>query len=113
VARGPGYEGADIRRWTSALPELAASVRIPVRYTLGDHEGVWDPSPAAMESVAALLSAAPRVVPALQAQAAHNLSRGWSAPAYHLRVFAFAEECALGAPLPPSSIPPLPGGRHG
>jgi pimeloyl-ACP methyl ester carboxylesterase len=106
VTRGPRYEGDDIRGWTVALPGLAASVRIPVRYTLGDHERVWDPSPAAMESVTALFTASPRAVPALQAGAAHNLSRGWSAAAYHQRVFAFAEQCLPGGRAP--GVPSVP-----
>jgi len=91
----PRYEGRDIRGWVSALPSLAASVRIPVHCTLGDHERVWDPSPEAVSSFASLFTASPRVVPALQPDAAHNLSRCWTAATYHQSVMAFASQCQL------------------
>lgn len=101
-ARSPHYEGADIGGWISALPDLAARVRVPVRYTLGDHERVWDPSPAAMSDVASLFTASPRVSVALQPDAAHNLSRCRSAESYHRSVFSFADECSLArSPTPP------------
>ena len=97
----PGYEGDDVRGWISAFPELAARVRVPVRYCLGDHEGVWNTGHSALADIASLFTASPRVVTAEQAGGGHNLSRGLSAMAYHLRVLAFAEECALA--LPPAT----------
>lgn len=89
----PRYEGPDIRGWVDSLPRLAARIRVPVHYTLGDHERVWDPSPAAMKDTAALFTASPRVETLLQPGAAHNLSRCWSAASYHESVLAFASEC--------------------
>jgi hypothetical protein len=94
----PGYEGGDVRGWVAAFPGLAARVRVPVRYTLGDHERVWACGPAALAEVAALFTASPRVTTAEQADAGHNLSLGLSALAYHLKVLSFAEECALARP---------------
>jgi pimeloyl-ACP methyl ester carboxylesterase len=94
-ARAPEYEGPESFGWRENFPRLAARVRIPVHYTLGDHERVWSSGPAALAQVGALFTASPRVVSAEQAGAAHNLSRGWSALAYHLRVLSFAEECAV------------------
>jgi pimeloyl-ACP methyl ester carboxylesterase len=91
----PGYEGGEVRRWIGSLPELAARVRIPVHYTLGDHERVWSAGPAAIAEVAALFTASPRVVVVEQPDAGHNLSLGLSAMAYHLKVLSFAEECVL------------------
>jgi alpha-beta hydrolase superfamily lysophospholipase len=38
----PGYEADDVRGWTATFPLLAARVRIPVRYSLGDHAR-WSP----------------------------------------------------------------------
>lgn len=98
----PRYEGRDIRGWVSSLPELAASVRVPVHYALGDHERVWNPSPSAVSSFVSLFTGSPLVVPALQPDAAHNLSRCWSAAFYHQCVFAFAEECL--STQPPSGV---------
>jgi pimeloyl-ACP methyl ester carboxylesterase len=91
----PGYEGDDMRDWRRDLPALAARVRVPVRYSLGDHEGVWESGPAALADVAGLFTASPRVVAQEQAGSGHNLSLGLSALAYHLKVLSFVEECAL------------------
>jgi hypothetical protein len=91
-----------------SFPSLAAGVRVPVHYSLGDHERVWSSGPAALAEVASLFTASPRVVAAEQAGAGHNLSLGLSAMAYHLKVLSFAEECALGREYSDSA--PLPGG---
>jgi pimeloyl-ACP methyl ester carboxylesterase len=94
-AAAPGYEGDDVRGWVGAFPALAAAVRVPVHYTLGDHERVWSSGPAALAEVGALFTASPRVVTAEQADAAHNLSLGWTALSYHLKVLSFLEECVV------------------
>lgn len=95
LSASPRYEGDDVRALSDAFPALAARVRVPVRYTLGDHERVWSNGPAALAGIAALFTASPRVVTAEQSAAGHNLSLGRSALAYHLSVLAFADECAL------------------
>lgn len=94
-APSPAYEGAVVETWTDDLAELAARVRVPVRYTLGDHELVWQSGPAGLADIAALFTAAPRVAVNEQADAGHNLSIGRSAMAYHLTVLSFVEECVL------------------
>jgi pimeloyl-ACP methyl ester carboxylesterase len=91
----PGYEGDDVRRWPGDFPALAARVRIPVHYSLGEHEMVWRSGPAALADIAALFTASPRVVAEEQAGGGHNLSLGLSAMAYHLKVLSFAEDCVL------------------
>ncbi|QFG27572.1 alpha/beta hydrolase [Actinomadura sp. WMMB 499] len=93
----PAYEGGVVAGWNSDLPELAARVRVPVRYTLAEHETVWRPGRAALEEVAALFTAAPRVAVDEQAGGGHNLSLGFAAAAYHWKALAFAEECAAAA----------------
>ncbi len=95
VSAAPPYEGGEVRRWPRDFPDLAARVRVPVRYSLGDHERVWESGPAALAGVAALFTASPLVAAGEQAGAGHNLSFGLSALAYHLKVLSFAEECAL------------------
>lgn len=96
VSPAPGYERGVVDDWTPRdFARLAAEVRIPVHYTLGDHDLVWRNDPAAMAEVAALFTAAPRVVTSAQAGSGHNLSLGWSAVAYHLAVLSFVEECAV------------------
>lgn len=94
-AAGPPYEGRIVPTWTSDLPKLAARVRVPVRYVLAEHETVWRPGRAALEEVAALFTASPRVRVDEQPDAGHNMSLGHAAAAYHLKALAFAEECAV------------------
>ncbi|MFV2174586.1 serine aminopeptidase domain-containing protein [Actinomadura sp. LOL_016] len=90
----PAYEGGVVQNWPSDLPELAARVRVPVRYILAEHETVWRPGRAALDDVAALFTASPRVAVDEQAGGGHNLSLGFAAAAYHWKALAFAEECA-------------------
>jgi len=94
AAASPAYESA-ARHWRHELPELAARVRVPVQYSLGDHEEVWSSGPEALADVAALFTASPRVRVNEQPDSGHNLSLGHSARAYHLKVLSFAEECAV------------------
>lgn len=94
-APGPGYEGAEAQGWTEAFPGLAAKVQVPVEFSLGEHELWWESGPPALAAVAALFTASPRVAVHEQPDGGHNLSLGWSAAAYHLRVLSFIEECIL------------------
>jgi pimeloyl-ACP methyl ester carboxylesterase len=91
----PGYEGSLVANWRRDLPDLAARVRVPVRYTLGEFERVWATDPVAVAEVAALFTSAPRVRTHLQADGGHNLSLGHIATAYHMNVLSFAEECVV------------------
>jgi pimeloyl-ACP methyl ester carboxylesterase len=95
LAPGPDYEGTDVRGWIAEFPRLAARVRVPVHYTLGQYERVWSSDAAALADVGSLFTASPRVVTLSQADASHNLSVGWTALSYHLKVLSFAEECAV------------------
>jgi pimeloyl-ACP methyl ester carboxylesterase len=125
LAPGPGYEGTDVRGWIAEFPRLAARVRVPVHYTLGEYERVWSSDAAALADVASMFTASPRVVTLSQADASHNLSVGWTALSYHLKILSFAEECAIArergesataegnapcdeSPIPPSSPPHPP-----
>jgi pimeloyl-ACP methyl ester carboxylesterase len=116
-ALSPYFEGAQVRSWPGDLPGLAARVRVPVHITLAEYERAWSSGPAALADLASLFTAAPRVVTAEQADAAHNLSVGWTAMSYHLKVLSFAEECAVARErtasvtgIPPSTRNPLSGG---
>jgi len=90
----PAYE-AVARHWVRDFPELAARVRIPVQFSLGDHETVWRSGPSVLADIAAPFTASPRVAVNEQADGGHNLSLGLSAMAYHLKVLSFVEECAV------------------
>ncbi|WP_280507208.1 alpha/beta hydrolase [Nocardia flavorosea] len=95
-ARGSALEVTALNEWAAReFLGLAPDIRIPVRYTLGEHERVWRNDPAEMAAVGALFTAAGRVVVNRQPNTGHNISLGRTAPAYHLSVLAFAEECLL------------------
>ena len=93
ASRTPGYELQVGEGWPVDFPALAARIRVPVRYSLGDHEQVWSTGPEALAEVAGLFTASPRVDTDELADSGHNLSVGLTATAYHLKVLAFAEEC--------------------
>jgi len=99
ASASPRYEGDEVRRWPSRFAGIAATVPVPVHYTLGDQERVWRAGPAALTSIASLFTASPRVVPDEQASGGHNLSLGLSATAYHLKVLSFAEDCIVSRRL--------------
>ncbi|MGW0684015.1 alpha/beta fold hydrolase [Streptomyces sp. NPDC002754] len=91
----PAYE-SPARAWVERdFARLAAEVRVPVQFSLGDHERVWESGPAALAEITGLFTAAPRVRANEQAGSGHNVSLGLAALSYHLRVLAFAEECVV------------------
>lgn len=97
-SRGPAYELGVVQGWAARdFPRLAARVRIPVHFSLGEHELVWRSGPDGLADVTAMFTAAPRVTASEQAYAGHNVSLGLTARAYHLKVFSFVEECVVGA----------------
>jgi predicted transcriptional regulator len=70
-------------------------VRVPVQYTVAEHERVWNSDPEALAEIAAMFTAAPRFVINEQVGAGHNLSLSVSAAAYHLKVLSFVEDCVV------------------
>lgn len=98
AAPAPPAETEAVVNWGSKVfPELAAGIRVPVRFTAGDHERVWCNNAPALAEVGALFTAAPRVVLNRQPNTGHNISVGHTAVAYHLGMLAFAEECIVAA----------------
>jgi pimeloyl-ACP methyl ester carboxylesterase len=93
----PAYEGNLVTHWLQDFPTLAALVEVPMRFTLAEHERIWEKGPAALAEIGALFTAAPRVTLYEQAGAGHNLSLGHAATAYHLSALSFVEECALSS----------------
>lgn len=101
AATGAPYEAAMVTTWPRHdFPALAAQVRVPVRFSVAEHEKVWQSDPAALAEIAAMFSAAPRFITNEQRGAGHNLSLGHTAAAYHLKVLSFAEECVVGRENP-------------
>ncbi|TGA87782.1 alpha/beta hydrolase, partial [Streptomyces palmae] len=105
LAPMPERERAEIRTWPTRFPDIAARVRVPVRFTFAQYEKWWRHDEHTLTELATLLPQAPRVLVERQPQAGHNISLGWTAHTYHLRALAFLEEClagraAAGHPLP-------------
>jgi pimeloyl-ACP methyl ester carboxylesterase len=100
-ATGAPYEAPMVTTWPRHdFPALAAQVRVPVQFTVAEHERVWQSDPAALAEIGSMFSAAPRFVTNEQRGAGHNLSLGHTAAAYHLKVLSFAEECVVARENP-------------
>ncbi len=96
-APGVAYESEVTTNWARRdFPEIAAQVRVPVQFSVADHESVWESSPEALSSITALFTGAQRVRLNRMAGSGHNLSVGRSAGEYHSRVLSFIEECIAG-----------------
>ncbi|MEU3413564.1 alpha/beta hydrolase [Streptomyces sp. NPDC006658] len=105
VAPVPATEAGETLAWPRMYPELAARVRVPVRFTFAAQEQWWRTDEEAVRALLAPL-AAPRAVVDRLPDAGHNISLGWAARTYHLRVLAFLEECLLAHEAAPSARPP-------
>lgn len=93
---GAPYEAAMVNTWARQdFPALAAEVRVPVQFSVAEHERVWKSDPDALAEIASTFTASPRFVINEQAGAGHNLSLSVSAAAYHMNVLSFVEECVV------------------
>lgn len=89
----PPAEMADATlNWPDRFAAIAARIRVPVQYTLGEFEMVTDNSPEALAATAREFTASPRVVVHRQTLSSHNVSLHRVSRAYHLRAFAFFDE---------------------
>ncbi|MGV9890966.1 alpha/beta hydrolase [Streptomyces sp. NPDC003395] len=108
VAPMPAREADCVGAWEQLSAEVLPRVRVPVRLTFAEHEAWWRHGDDDIADMVARLAAAPRVTVDRMPGAGHNISLGWAARAYHLRVLAFAEECLTGAAgraVPGSAVP--------
>jgi pimeloyl-ACP methyl ester carboxylesterase len=95
----PAYEDQMVSDWArQTFPALAPAVRVPVHFSIAEHEKVWQTDASAMAEVTDLFSGAPRFVVHRQPDAGHNISLGHTAPDYHSTVFSFVDECIAGRP---------------
>lgn len=92
IAPIPAKEAAEVPDWPHRYPEVAAAVRVPVRFTFAEHERWWRCDPATIEAMTARL-ASPLVRTEHLPDAGHNISLGRAARGYHLRVLDFLDEC--------------------
>ena len=99
-APGAPYEADVTAKWPRRdFPDVAGRVSVPVEFSVAEHERVWETTPSAIDAVAALFTASPRVVVNEMPNSGHNLSVGWSAAQYHGRVLSFADECVAAREL--------------
>ncbi len=90
----PPYEDQMVSNWSRQdFPALAPGVRIPVQFSVAEHEKVWQADPRAQIEIASMFSNAPRFQVSEQPGAGHNISLGHTAVTYHSTVFSFADEC--------------------
>ncbi|WP_327372155.1 alpha/beta hydrolase [Streptomyces sp. NBC_01217] len=97
VAPVPPREVDAVGGWARLSAEILPRIRVPVRLTFAEHEAWWRHADEDLADLTARLSAAPRAVMDRMSGAGHNISLGRAARPYHLRAFAFLEEC-LAAP---------------
>lgn len=90
----PPYERDVALNWPHTyFPELAPSVRVPVRFTLGEHDRVYRSDDENLAEIAEMFTQAPLFTANTQPDAGHNLSLGLNAADYHRKVFAFVDQC--------------------
>ena len=90
----PPYEDQMVSNWARKdFPALAPAVRVPVQFSIAEHEKVWQSDPPAQAEITSLFSGAPRFHINEQSQAGHNISLGHTAAVYHSTVLSFADEC--------------------
>jgi pimeloyl-ACP methyl ester carboxylesterase len=90
----PPYEDQMVSNWARQdFPALAPTVRVPVQFSIAEHEKVWQSDPPAQAEIASLFSGAPRFQINEQSKAGHNISLGHTAAVYHSTVLSFADEC--------------------
>ena len=96
-APGVAYEGKVTANWPRRdFPDLAAQMRVPVQFSVAEHEKVWESTDDAVTAIMALFSRAPRTKTNLMANSGHNLSVGLTAGDYHRDVVSFVNECIAG-----------------
>jgi hypothetical protein len=68
-------------------------VRVPVHFSIAEHEKVWQTDDAAVTEIGALFAGAAQFVVHRQPGAGHNISLTHAAPDYHSEVLEFVAEC--------------------
>jgi len=93
---GALYEVGMTKSWPRQdFPALAPRVRVPVQFSVAEHERVWRSDPETLAQIGAMFSASPRFVINEQSSTGHNLSLSVNAAAYHSAVLSFVEECVV------------------
>jgi pimeloyl-ACP methyl ester carboxylesterase len=95
-ATGALYEVEMTKSWPRQdFPALASRVRVPVQFTVAEHERVWRSDPETLAQIGAMFTSSSGFVVNEQADTGHNLSLSVSAAAYHAKVLSFIAECVV------------------
>ena len=93
---GALYEMGMTKSWPQQdFPALAPRVRVPVQFSVAEHERVWRSDPETLAQIGAMFTASPRFVINEQPSTGHNLSLSANAAAYHSTVLSFVGECVV------------------
>jgi pimeloyl-ACP methyl ester carboxylesterase len=93
---GALYEVGMTKSWPQQdFPALAPRVRVPVQFSVAEHERVWRSDPETLAQIGAMFTASPRFVINQQPSTGHNLSLSVNAAAYHSTVLSFVGECVV------------------
>ncbi len=92
--KGPAVKDGEGATWPSDLRAMAHRIRVPLRITFGQHDGIWLTDEDELVKLRSLFTHIPCSVD-IEPQGGHNLSLGWAARAYHLKVLSFLETCLL------------------
>jgi hypothetical protein len=89
----PLTELVEAFRCPDHLPPRLPRIRAAVQWIIADDERSSVGGQDMLDEARALLTSSSRVVTALQSASGHNISLHHVARAYHLRAFAFFDEC--------------------
>jgi pimeloyl-ACP methyl ester carboxylesterase len=91
---GAMYEVEMTKNWPRQdFPALAARVRVPVQFTVAEHERVWRSDAETLAQIGAMFTSSSRFAINAQAGTGHNLSLSLRAAEYHATVLSFVGEC--------------------
>ena len=95
----PAVQRTEGPRWPAEIRTMGHRIAVPMRITFGDHETIWPLSRAHFDDMRAVFRGSPDLEITVEPHAGHNLSLGWAARAYHLKVLTFVERCRLSHQL--------------
>ena len=91
----PMLEFADAQTREERLPRVAADVRVPVQFIVGEYDGIWRGDLEALSHVAKMFTAAPFVDVGMQRMTGHSVELHTLARAFYMKILAFVEECIV------------------
>ena len=94
--------------WRGYWKEYAADVKVPVLYSLGEHDALWNSTDQDVKDFAAGFVNASTVESRRVLSAPHNIDHSLQGPGFLLRTLGFAVECAVYEKL---VLAPQPSGK--